>query len=1018
MSTNAGGPRVVMQRTRQRNHEFDGNGWRRQINRLLLAIGLLASTANAGNALAPPSLRDYAVDRWTTVQGLPHNSIRGIAQTPEGHLWFGTWEGLVSYNGLEFSVLDRASKPGLLDNGIGALYRDPAGELWISDSRGNVGHRDAEGELRFSPRPPDLPEVLIQSMTMDHSGRLWLLYESKGLGYLGADGIFHYAAPPPDSPLRTASTRMAIDEGNRLWIGSYGGLLFRELDGDGIVRRAPDDFGLPAGLAWPYRAPDGRLWIAAEDSLYRIEEGRPVFRFRIPDKGRLTAMLQDRHGQLWLGTENLGLFRLTERFGLERMRDDLDLPGGRITEIFEDAEGSIWVGANGGLFRLRETLFSNYTQRDGLSGDYIRAVLEDRNGRLWVGSAGGLDRMDADGSITPLRLPTTSGNSPSVLSLAEDAEGGLWIGTYVDGLYRLDPSGSIRHLGAAEGLPSGNVRSITVDDQGIIWLGTQRGVARLQDNRARMLEGEHAPTGLTTALSSQPGELWIGSIEGARLLRGTQIQRIDLAALGGGRSVFGFRRLGNDMWIVSDRGLYRHRDGVLARVGLEQGMPVDAMFEMLPDRSGNVWITSNRGVLRTTQAALDAVADGLGSRIEVDRYSEMDGMVSAQANGSTGPAAWLRKDNTLWVATASGLSTVDPARLPTLSQHAPPPTVIETIAVEGQPLPLGSANHHVSLPGGKRLTVGYVGLSFLLPERVVYRTRLDGLDHDWIERGRQRNVEFIGLPPGDYGLHIAAAHPGGAWGTKEAVWRFSVEPFWWQRLDVQAMAALLALIALLAIYRYLVARYRASNLKLTRLVDERTEDLQRQTRRLLHADDEKTRLLDQLREQSESFERQAREDALTGLPNRRAFDLALKRALEAARREQRPLSLAMLDVDHFKSVNDNYSHSIGDTVLREVGRLLIETSRASDFSARVGGEEFALIFHDTTLSQARSTCERLRQAFHAQADWAGVTDLKISFSAGLAEWNGEGESESALVQRADDALYQAKQDGRDRICIG
>ncbi len=126
----------------------------------------------------------------------------------------------------------------------------------------------------------------------------------------------------------------------------------------------------------------------------------------------------------------------------------------------------------------------------------------------------------------------------------------------------------------------------------------------------------------------------------------------------------------------------------------------------------------------------------------------------------------------------------------------------------------------------------------------------------------------------------------------------------------------------------------------------------------------------------------------------------------------------MLDVDHFKAVNDKYSHSIGDTVLREVGRLLIETSRASDFAARVGGEEFALIFHDTTLVQARSTCERLRQAFHAQADWADVTDLQISFSAGLAEWNGEGESESALVQRADDALYQAKQDGRDRICIG
>ena len=993
--------------------------WRGTFALLLGVLCLLiAIPTSAVASSSPPPLRDYAVDRWTTVEGLPHNSIRAITQTPEGHLWFGTWEGLVSYNGREFLVLDRASKPGLLDNGIGALYRDGDGSLWISDSRGNVGRRDADGKLQFFPRPADLPNVLIQAMTMDRSGTLWLLYEGKGLSSLDPDGTFHFQPPAPGSALGSAYTRLVVDDHDRLWIGSFAGLAFRDIAGDGIAHLVPDDFGLPPGLAWPYLAPNGQLWIAAGDSLYRMENGRPKLQYQLPDNARLTAMLQDRNGQLWLGTENLGLFRLTSQHGLERMVADLTLPGGRITEIFEDAEGSIWVGANGGLFRLRDTLFSNFTTRDGLSGNYIRAVMEDRNGLLWVGSAKGLDRMDSDGTFQARHLPTASGNPPSVLSLADDKDGTLWIGTYVDGLYRIGRDDSIRRYGVGDGLPAGNIRAIAVDDDGVVWLATQNGVAGLRGDHASVVGGENAPTGLTIGLDSEPGELWMGTLEGARVLRGNKIENVDLSAMGGGRSVFGFCRLGNDMWLVTDRGLYRYRKGQLARVGLEQGMPVDATFEMIPDQLGNVWITSNRGVMRTTHKAMDAVADGRSKRIEVQRYTEMDGMISSQANGSSGPAAWLRRNGTLWVATASGLSMVDPARLASVNPASPPPTVIESLAVEGQPLPLGEASQDVSLPGGKRISVGYVGLSFVLPERIAYRTRLDGLDNDWIDRGRQRNVEFIGLPPGDYSLHVSAAHPGGSWGDSEATWRFRIAPFWWQRFDVRLIAAFAVLMLLLSTYLILVRRYRTSNLRLTRLIDDRTEDLRQQAARLLLADEEKSVLLEKLRDQSEAFEKQAREDALTGLPNRRAFDESLSRALQWARRDHRPLSLAMIDVDHFKRVNDQHSHTVGDAVLREVGRLLSGTIRVSDVPARVGGEEFALLFHNSTLEQAHVTCERLRQLFHEQRNWAGVAGLQINFSAGLVQWNGDSEVEEAFVQRADDALYQAKQAGRDRICTG
>src|SRR5690606_31292241 len=189
-----------------------------------------------------------------------------------------------------------------------------------------------------------------------------------------------------------------------------------------------------------------------------------------------------------------------------------------------------------------------------------------------------------------------------------------------------------------------------------------------------------------TALHSAGDALWIGTIEGVRVLRGDGVQRLALEELGGGRSVFGFLQIGNAMWIATDRGLYRYQEGKLARVGLEQGMPVDTVFQLIPDRVGNVWISSNRGVLRTDMAMLNAVADGRAARVEVEHYNEIDGMANSQANGSSGPSAILRQDGTFWVVTAGGLSTVDPLRLQRFRERLAPPAVIETVLVDGVPL--------------------------------------------------------------------------------------------------------------------------------------------------------------------------------------------------------------------------------------------------------------------------------------------------------------------------------------------
>ncbi len=990
---------------------------RQRLISALLWLCLLVGMPVPGVAQdGPPPLRDYAIDVWTSRNGLPHNSLRDIAQTPEGHLWFATWEGLVRYNGLDFTVFDRSTRPGLRDNGVGALYVDRTGGLWISDSRGNVTRRGTDGRWQVFERRAPAPQVLIQAMQMDSHGKLWLLYEGNGIGTLSPDGHLEYTAPPPGVPMALSFTKLVVDAQDRVWVGTLDGLVV--CGTDGVLRRAPESFGLGRGLVWPYRAPDGVLWIVAGDRIYRMQDGVPELQHRLTGIQHITAMLQDRHGDLWLGTENQGLVRLS-RHGMERLPTGLSLPGGRVVSLREDAEGSIWVGANGGLYRLRETLFSSFTERDGLSGDYVRTVLEDRQRQLWVGSASGLDRRDAQGTFHPVALRNSGGKPPSVLSLAQGRSDELWVGTFGDGIFQLDAQGNtVRRFSEAEGVPGGNIRAISVDRSGGVWAGTQKGVARIENGRVSVPTVPGMPTGLITALAHDgEGDLWIGTIEGVRVLRGDHVQSLDLSALGGGRSVFGFQQIGDAMWISTDRGLYRYQDDRLSRVGLEQGMPVDTVFQLVPDRVGNVWISSNRGVLRTDMAMLNDVADGRTHRVEVEHYNEIDGMANSQANGSSGPSAILRQDGTFWVVTAGGLSTVDPLRLQRFRERLAPPAVIEQVMVDGVPLHWqgGAPN---TLPGGGRLSISYVGLSYLMSERIRYRTRLDGLDSGWIERGQQRSVEFIGLPPGDYTLHVSAAHPGGTWSGSEAVWSFTVEPFLWQRRSVQIIVGLLLLAALIALYRFLIDRYKASNLRLARKVDEATRDLQAQTASLQALNEEKTQLADRLKLQSEQYERQAREDALTGLPNRRAFDETLARDFARSQRSGHPLCLVVLDIDHFKEVNDQHSHSVGDVVLVEVARLIASACRDSDMPARTGGEEFTLLLNDTRLAEAAQVCARLRGLFHDHPDWAGIPGLKVTFSAGLVELEAGDRTPMLLYQRADRALYRAKDEGRDRMSVG
>lgn len=166
---------------------------------------------------------------------------------------------------------------------------------------------------------------------------------------------------------------------------------------------------------------------------------------------------------------------------------------------------------------------------------------------------------------------------------------------------------------------------------------------------------------------------------------------------------------------------------------------------------------------------------------------------------------------------------------------------------------------------------------------------------------------------------------------------------------------------------------------------------------------------------SESLEQAAVTDALTGMHNRRYFDDALREYLAAFAKINKPIGMIILDLDHFKAINDTHGHDAGDEVLREVANCLLEFTRYHDVAARLGGEEFAVLSPNIGERQLFDLAERIRRAIAELSVRAGNITLRVTVSAGTAIWDGR-ESGEKLYQRADQKLYEAKRAGRNRVC--
>ena len=974
---------------------------------LLILAALMAGTAAA---LEKKPWSAYSRETWSTRNFLPHNQFNAVTLSREGYLWFATWEGLVRYNGQDFRIFSPKNIPELRDHGIRSVSTGAGGRLIVATSRGGVSIRE-RGRWKTYGKDEGLAQNETMAAIEDAEGAVWVAHESQGLSRIGTDGkisTYHAAEGLPDERLYA----IYMDGSKAVWVGTADGMARIQ---NGRVQTFNEAQGLPHGAVYAMlESPEGGLYIGTHHGLYTVRNGEFKAVPGFPDEAVISLSI-DKEANLWIGTVNRGILRLGAR-GLESLDARNGLPNNRVSALYSDREGNLWAGTNAGLVRFADTPFVTLDNYQGLTDNYVRAVAETADGSLMIGTSRGLNRY-ADERITAIQ-DHPSLKDDAILSLAPGKDGSVWVGMYSTGLINWKDGVVRESIENGSPLFGSQIRALLEDPDGSLWVGTSRGVYRKRGTTLeRYGESEGLPRDFILSLHrARNGRLWVGTANGLGYIENGKAGRLDISKYQSAEDVFGFSEdADGTLWIATDRGVLRLRGGRIDVVGTAQGLPVATIFQIVTDTYGNFWLTSNRGVIYVTRAEMDAAASGRIARVNPVSFAEADGMGSAQCNGSAGPAALRARDGSIWVATAKGVAIVQPDELARY-QVAPPPVVIENIMVDDQPV---EAEGLLKLPSGTRkLELFYVSLSFRTPEQIRYRYRLEGFDNQWIDRDQLRNVQFTNLPPGRYTFRVSASVRGGPWSKDGASLPFEIAPKFYQH--VWFIPALLALTALLVygLFRARIRQLKAREVELSGIVEERT-------RALFEKNAELEQLNLRISEQSEAFARQARTDALTGLPNRRSMDEVLQQEFSAAVAAGKPFCFALLDIDHFKRVNDTFSHDAGDQALIRVAeamrRVLGDASqgrrRGSDLCARWGGEEFALLFPQQSLPEAQAVCERIREAVQAIDCSDFAPGLTLSASLGLVE-RGDMAHHERLVTRADANLYAAKNGGRNRVVAG
>lgn len=927
--------------------------------------------------------QEYNFRNFGVTEGLNNLAIRRIYQDRVGFVWVSTENGIYRYDGEGFETF--GPEQGIPSSSGAAFGDAPDGSLLVG---GDFGLYQLSGR-RFQKLPVDFKTVSwAQGIQSDGKGHTFIGTDS-GLVELysesGQDAFVERKFPQAPRTSGPDAYGVLVD-GETLWYGC----------GEELCRMDPDRttvFGRDSGLpdrAWLAIQKDheGNLWVRARNAgVFVLPVGQTEF--RRPDApipgSEMGLVSTDSEGRILITSPD-GLLIRDEK-GWQKVDRSVGLRGA-VYSAFEDRQHSLWIGLAGrGLTEWRGYReWESYSAASGLASDLVYEILPQPDGSLWVATEGGLLRGTRQQfGITWKNVARMVGFPVHSLQVAPD--GDLWAGTETRGVARIyTPTGSVQWFGQEQGLSGSAAYTLRFDREQRLWAATEVGLfIAIAPYRKFSRITELPSTRFWAIAEGTDGTVWAGGAGGLfgysagrwrNWTRADGLSNQEVLSLGAG--------IDDTIWIG-----YRHGGGIdrihrqPGRIAIEKGVQrrgTDGLVYFLElDASGRLWAGTERGVDTWD-----------GSRWS--HYDTRDGLAWDDCNLNAFAA---EADGTVWIGTSGGLSRFKPR--PHLAPEAPPEVVFTKIVV-GSTDVSGQLNPSFGIHSGSLIT-RYSAPNAPRQNGTVFRYRLGGENSTWTETA-QRELQFAALAPGAYRLQIEARDSDGVWSGQSAEFPFKILTPWYLTWWFVSLCALIPIWAGLGVLRLRMLGAQGREQELRRLVEEKTTDLRRLNEDLL---------------------RLSSIDSLTGLANRRVFDQTLEKECARLKRTTSAVSLLILDIDHFKAFNDSQGHQRGDECLTLVGsELTRQAKRKIDLAARYGGEEFAVILPETAAAGAERVAESARLAIanlklpHSASPVAPFVTVSVGVATATLESHSSPEE---LIAAADQALYEAKRSGRNRVNV-
>jgi len=763
----------------------------------------------------------YAHTAWKIRDGFAKGTILSIAQTPDGYLWLGTELGLLRFDGVRAIPWEPPGEQ-LPSNNVRDLLVAHDGTLWIGTLKGLASWKD--GKLR---QYPEVAGALTGHFLEDREQTVWfgVLVTAKASLCAIHDGkVACYGA----GAFGTFAVPLHNDHKGNLWVSSQTGLW----------RWAP---GSPERYAFPHASTlvtgvsedeFGALLLGTDDGLKRLAAGR-IESYRLPGiTGHFTAstFLRSRDGNLWIGTTQ-GLLHLHQG-RVDRFSPADGLSGDYVERTFEDHEGNVWVVTQDGLDRFRDYAVPTVSRNQGLSNSTIWALQATPDGSIWIDTPEGLDRwangqVTVYGTLSALALNrranetglnlsatateiTNSGLTGGVRALGLDDAGRLWASTS-NGAFYFERGRFVQ----ARGVPGGYTFAIAGDWHGNVWTLQSEHLVHWSPNAAVQQTpwsqfGQR--TGRAMLPDREPNGLWLGFWEGGLVyLKDGKVVRAYGVGVGLGRGPVNHLRFGQNggVWASTEGGLSRIKNERIETLSSENGLPCDAVHWSVEDNDHAVWVYMPCGLVRIARSELDAWINDPKHVVKTTVFDNSDGVRSVGVYGAIGPHVTKSPDGRIWFVPRDGVSVIDPRHLP--FNTLPPPVHIEQIVANHKSYPVTSdATGNVPLPPQIRdLQIDYTALSFVAPEKVLFRYKLEGWDRDWQDVGTRREAFYSHLPPRNYRFRVVACNNSGVWNEAGTFLDFSIAPAYYQTWWFLSFFGMAFLAMVYGAYRLRVGQLRA-----------------------------------------------------------------------------------------------------------------------------------------------------------------------------------------------------------------